>query len=385
LFACHETIDIIININQNSLSRKNGQERLLFILLFWLAQGSVQLGLLLPSRRRHTRNDRKGSHNFMLGFGCCLFLSSVMFSKSVAAVRPIACTWTQKLLMSTQAPKFVSLVHRHQEFLDSVKNVGEGSVELNRRGQILEIYLNDPAKKNAMSGRMMYQLAEVVQRIHETITHDDTVVGLVLRGSGDCFCSGADLQFVASVVNTPERGVLMARFMIEALDSLRHSGLISLCALNGSAVGGGSELSTVGDFRIMEDNDRRFIQFAHPTLGASPAWGGAARLGSIVGRRQAIKIATTGKKIYPKEALQLGLVDQLVKIEKEEDWIAVIDEFFKPYTDMKYPASVRAIKQTIAAPEFMTPQDALELEIDELRVRWYSKEHAAVMNKYAPK
>ena len=275
---------------------------------------------------------------------------------------------------------------RHSEFFALAKDNGEGEVVLNRRGKVLEILIRNNNKKNAVSGKMMFQLAHVVDEVHRIVRSDDSVVGLAIRGDGvDTFCSGADLEFAGKVINTPVKGVLMAKFMSEALNSLRQSSLISVCCLNGTVVGGGAELATVGDFRIMTDHDKHFIQFVHATIGAAPGWGGATRLANIIGRKEAIKLAASAKRISAHDAVELGFVDELEIITEEQQWISVIDNFFKPFTDLKYPRSVRAIKTAIAGSEYLSPAEAAELETDSFRSRWYSPDHRGVMDKVLSK
>lgn len=279
-----------------------------------------------------------------------------------------------------------TLIDRHAEFFALAKDHGEGEVTLTQRGKVLEILLMNKKKKNAMSGKMMFQLAKVVEEVHRIVRTDENVIGLAIRGDGsDTFCSGADLEFAGKVINTAEKGVLMARFMTEALNSLRQSGLISVCCLNGTVVGGGAELATVGDYRIMTDNDKNFIQFVHASIGAAPGWGGATRLTNIIGRKEAIKLATTAKKIIAQDAYDIGFVDELETIVDEQQWVSVIDEFFQPFADMKYPKSVRAIKTSISGAEHLSPADTIEQEIESFRSRWYSEDHKKVMDKVLSK
>jgi enoyl-CoA hydratase/carnithine racemase len=122
----------------------------------------------------------------------------------------------------------------------------------------------------------------------------------------------------------------MSRFMTDALTRLRQSRFITVALLTGPAVGGGAELCTVADYRIMlqqtseeqsecgEKNeveiDHNHVCFIHASLGASPGWGGAYRLQSIVGRSNALRLLGTSMKVKPEQALMMGLVDQVVKV-----------------------------------------------------------------------
>ncbi|KAJ1438591.1 ClpP/crotonase-like domain-containing protein, partial [Ochromonadaceae sp. CCMP2298] len=201
------------------------------------------------------------------------------------------------------------LAEAHGRFLFLVEDHGSGSVDLVRHQRFYEIVLNNPSKRNSISGRMMNDLAGVVDTIIEESSQGDRV-GVVLRGKGDkAFCSGADLTLVKEVVNTSEKGELMATFMTDALNRLRQSCLVSVCVLNGPALGGGAEMATACDYRLMPDDEQVYIQYVHAKIGASPGWGGARRLASIVGRRHALRFCGTSEKVWAAEAQMAGLVD----------------------------------------------------------------------------
>jgi ethylmalonyl-CoA/methylmalonyl-CoA decarboxylase len=75
---------------------------------------------------------------------------------------------------------------------------------------------------------------------------------------------------VNDIVNTPERGLMMSKYMTDALNRLRQSDIISIAAINGKAIGGGAELTTTTDFRIMSESIDNYISFIHAKLGAAP-------------------------------------------------------------------------------------------------------------------
>ena len=302
-----------------------------------------------------------------------------------------------------------TLSSEHAEFLDLVRDHGEGSITLTRdtsNSTIAILTLCNETKKNAISGRMMVELADILdtlllpEKITSTTaaaTTSDDIVGLIIRGQGRVFCAGADLTLVRDKVNTSERGLMMSRFMTDALTRLRQSRLITVALLTGPAVGGGAELSTVADYRIMvqeergereqtvekdnkeegtETGDRNHICFIHASLGASPGWGGAYRLQSIVGRSAALRLLGTSVKVKPEQALAMGLVDQVVGITQQSTTASVTTaaaasaqvhsssssssspssctaaagmsaaiSFLLPFTQQPYPSAVGDIKQ----------------------------------------
>lgn len=277
-----------------------------------------------------------------------------------------------------------SISHAHSEFLNMVRNHGDGEIILQRRRmktfqkyKILEMTIHNPSKHNCISGNMMNDLAKAVEYIEKVSRLDESdFCCLVIRGAGrDTFSAGADLRLVKDVLNTPAKGAQMASFMTDALNRIRNCGLISVCCLNGSALGGGAELATVGDFRIMSDDEDRYVKFLHAKLGASPGFGGAGRLTSIVGRKHAIRLLCSTPQLYAKEALQIGFCDRIVKIENDEDWLAKADEFLQPYIDQPYPMSVKTIKSAIAGYDANSPKEAIENEIRLFKSRWLNEDH----------
>ena len=152
-----------------------------------------------------------------------------------------------------------------------------------------------------MSGPMMVQLDEAVRSLEEW--RGGSV--LLVSGEGGHFCSGADLGTVRAAIDTPERGALMSALLSDTLNRLRNLPLFSIAAVDGAAVGGGAELCTATDLRVVAQGAT--IQFVHTRLGAAPGWGGAARLVQEVGRARALRLLLLSEKLDAAAAVRLGL------------------------------------------------------------------------------
>lgn len=277
----------------------------------------------------------------------------------------------------------LSLAQKHGEFLALVQGQGSGSVKITKYGsKIVEILIDNPVKRNCISGRMMGEFASIVDNLHQDIAQDSQLACIVLRGAGmDSFCSGADLQLVNGILNSSEKGTMMSRFMSDLLNGIRDSPLISVCCINGVAVGGGSELATVGDFRIMSSNPKHYLQFIHAKIGAVPGWGGLNRLTSIVGRKEAIRIACGSARVYSEYGTRVGLFDSYFDLKTSEDWLSVAEAYLQPYLEQENRLAVRSIKSSIAAVDILDQEKACGYEMKEFQSRWFSKEHADVMSK----
>lgn len=116
-----------------------------------------------------------------------------------------------------------------------------------------------------MTGKMMMELHDLsLDLTHDTKYHDKAA--LILHGAGGTFCSGANFQ-LAQEIKTPEQGALMSELMTSTLTRFRQCPLISISAIAGWSIGGGAELSTATDFRIMTDSAK--LQFVQARMGVS--------------------------------------------------------------------------------------------------------------------
>lgn len=317
----------------------------------------------------------------------------------------------------------VPLASKHGEFLslmrafkkDSGPSSGRILSQYLGNQQCREIVLSNRLKRNSISASMFIDLAHIVDDMY---ANDKDLMALVLRGRGNFFCSGLDLNLAKQCLNTPEKGLLMQSFMTDALNRIRNASAVSVCVLNGPAIGGGSELITATDFRLMvqpvdEEEDPMYIQAVHARIGAAPGWGGATRLHDIVGRKMAIKLLCSSHKLTSREALTAGLIDGIIplsnvtipgKVDKEayvndedeyddeRDFNArltshLFDSFLAPYLSQPYPHSVRGIKSILSHSHMDDDtesgvNDTGTMEEQERRIfaeRWFSDDNKAAL------
>lgn len=177
-----------------------------------------------------------------------------------------------------------SLIRKHQTFLSLLENSdiedsSDGNITFDIKDRIGIIDISNCRLRNAISGRMMVQLGRILDSLtsYDNILSENKQLSVLVIKSRvqDTFCAGASFSLVRNKINSPENGVLMANFMTDCLNRLRACPLISVTLIDGPAVGGGSELATTSDFRIMTSSQSSRVQFIHAKLGASPGWGGA--------------------------------------------------------------------------------------------------------------
>lgn len=153
---------------------------------------------------------------------------------------------------------------------------------------------------------------------------DDGVLGAVLTGFGvKAFVSGADVRMLGRIEG-PEDGERLSRASHRFLDRIAAFGKPVVCALNGMAVGGGNELAMACHARIAREGLKVLAMQPEPNLGIIPGAGGTQRLPRLIGVEAAWEILRTGRPVSAQEALELGLVSELVPGDRLQDRAAEI-------------------------------------------------------------
>ena len=143
---------------------------------------------------------------------------------------------------------FSGIRHKYANFLSLVKDHGEGTVHLYEapsNAKCMVLRFENTSKRNAISGKMMYELATHMDHLVSTKRYEDKI-GLILVGSGkEAFSAGADFSLVKDIINTSERGKEMSKFMSNLLNMIKfHLPFMSISLLQGPALGGGAEITT---------------------------------------------------------------------------------------------------------------------------------------------
>lgn len=142
-----------------------------------------------------------------------------------------------------------------------------------------------------------------------------------------------------------EDGKLELNLLMQTnLNRIRRLGLVSVSLIEGFAIGGGAEVSTSTDFRVMTNSEKSYIRFIHHRLSLCPGWGGGSRLVQIIGRNQALKVLLQAEKLQAPKAYELGIVDDILTGDPMKGAKAFLDL----YTDYNVN-STRAIKSLVAS------------------------------------
>jgi enoyl-CoA hydratase/carnithine racemase len=171
------------------------------------------------------------------------------------------------------------------------------------------VSLNRPDKLNAIT----YEVSRRLRSLIEEISKDDEVRVVILTGRGRAFCAGTDItNSVLDIEGNIQR--MKGRYSTEFRQSMWFFNSIPkpvICAINGPAVGLGSELTLHCDFRIASESARWGQVFV--MRGLVPDTGaGTYLLPYIVGLPKACELVFTGKIIDAQEMLKIGLVSKVV-------------------------------------------------------------------------
>jgi ethylmalonyl-CoA/methylmalonyl-CoA decarboxylase len=295
---------------------------------------------------------------------------------------------TGSILRSSDALKafgIASLREKHRYFLDSIKAHGAdngGSISLRETSSnLVHICINNSNRRNAISGTMMNDLADIVDMLTLSEQRPAPTCAIV-SGSGDFFSSGADFQLATEYVNTSERGHQMSLFMTDALNRLRRAPIVSVAVINGPALGGGSEILTATDFRVFSKD--AYVSFVQAKMGVTPGWGGTKRLVDLIGSRQALRLLGTSATISAEKALSIGLADDVVDLSgnSEDDVVNAGTQFLEPFLKQPYPDAIKSIKNVVASFGNFTEEGAEEYESYIFSTRWGGADNQAAIQGF---
>ncbi len=189
------------------------------------------------------------------------------------------------------------------------------TIILNVKGQIAEVILNRPEIHNALNDELINELYGAFTYLNNS--NDIRVI--ILTGNGKSFCSGADLNWMKSVVNYSfeqnyQESLKLAKLMFLIFT---HSKPV-IAKINGSAIGGGVGLMSVCDIIIANEESK--FGLSEVRLGLVPAAISPFVI-SRIGEARARELFITGERISAKRAVELNLVNYVVPLDKLNDLV----------------------------------------------------------------
>jgi len=181
--------------------------------------------------------------------------------------------------------------------------MGQPLVLEDRSGQTRILTLNRPEVMNSFNFALLRELGEKV----ELFQWDPEVRVIIITGAGKAFCAGADLKERATMPEDQVRKFIFTLRSLFTFIELMNKPVIA--AVNGIALGGGTELALACDIRIASESAT--MGLTETRLAIIPGGGGTQRLPRIVGRGKAKELIFTGRRVDAKEALEIGLVNKV--------------------------------------------------------------------------
>jgi len=166
-------------------------------------------------------------------------------------------------------------------------------------GHVARIVLDRPERHNALGAEDLESFRAQLAAVEA----DESIRVLIVTGSGDTFCSGASLDQI-------ESGEMSGRLFETLTEDLASVRVPTICALNGSVYGGGTEIALCCDFRIGVEGMRLRVPAAR--LGVCYPLGGLSRWVERLGIGVATRVFLSAEELEAEELTRVGYLTQLV-------------------------------------------------------------------------
>jgi len=215
-------------------------------------------------------------------------------------------------------------------------NMEYKALQLAQDNGIATITLNRPDKRNAISFELIDELLHALDEVAKS----DAIV-VILTGAGKAFSSGMDLENLKSLIGrSPEQNLQDSETMVRLFRTLYEFPKVTIAAVNGAAIAGGTGLALLCDFTLAVPEAK--FGYTEVRIGFVPAIVSTFLLRQV-GEKHARDLLLTGRIIGAEEAARMGLVNEIVAPDKlmsrARELAAVLME--------NSPASLRATKQLL--------------------------------------
>lgn len=178
-------------------------------------------------------------------------------------------------------------------------------IEYSREGHVGYLTLNRPPANS-----YDYAFMEALGQQIEAAAEDAEARAVVVRSAlGRFFSAGADIK--AFNENTVERNMAMVELAHRHLARIASVPKVFIAQIQGNALGGGLEIALACDLRFGAEGEY-FLGLPEVTLGLLPGNGGTQRLPRLIGLSRALDLMVTGRRLSPREAHEIGILDRLV-------------------------------------------------------------------------
>jgi enoyl-CoA hydratase/carnithine racemase len=178
------------------------------------------------------------------------------------------------------------------------------SIRMHVEDQVAVLTINRPEVYNCLNLATLQDLRKAI----EEISFQKDIRCVIVTGEGEkAFCAGADLKERKGM--SPIQVQQYIHTIRDTFTALERLPKPVIAAINGVALGGGTELALACDIRVMAQN--AVMGLTETSLGIIPGAGGTQRLTRLVGKGKAKELIFTARKIGPEEAREIGLVNRV--------------------------------------------------------------------------
>jgi len=176
-------------------------------------------------------------------------------------------------------------------------------------GTIAILTLDQPDSRVNVLNRLV--LTELRNHLTTLAANRELTGLIIISGKPDNFCAGADLSVIEGIRTAAEARAL-ARQGQEIFNQLAALPCPSVAAIHGSCLGGGTELALACTYRIASSEPQTFLGLPETQLGIIPGFGGTQRLPRLVGISEALRLITSGSRVFASKGRRIGLLDEIV-------------------------------------------------------------------------
>src|SRR5579864_4327250 len=210
------------------------------------------------------------------------------------------------------------------------------TIELAHEGGVATITLNRPEKRNAIS----FELIDDLLRALDEVAKSEAIV-VIVTGAGKAFCSGMDLDNLKALLGrSPEQNLKDSEAMVRLFRSLYEFPKVTIAAVNGAAIAGGTGLALLCDFTLAVPEAK--FGYTEARIGFVPAIVSTFLLRQV-GEKQARDLLLTGRLFTAQEAVHMGLINEVVPSEKLLARARELSAFLMENS----PSSLRATKKLL--------------------------------------
>ena len=181
----------------------------------------------------------------------------------------------------------------------------DDEVLLKKEGAIATITLNRPDRYNALNQSLKYTLIEILN----DCKNDDAIRAIILTGTGNGFCSGADMGDLSSRPSPRDVRDDLNTTYATIIRQITQMHKPVICAINGPMAGAGIGIGLACDYKIMASHAS--MRFAFVNIGLVSDAGSTWFLTRSVGYTKALEIIYGGEKIPAAKCFELGIINKI--------------------------------------------------------------------------